>query len=148
MNIEQYPKRGYFIMLKTAITQLGSYELNEAGDIKLAHLRVYYRNSAAYNHQIRLVLSTNIGGFAVAASDWETLSNETTGQTTEFWMGDLTFTFEPYALKTSDQYYARLEITNYTRLDNERYMGVWVDWLEPVGSDNTAGARIALGVLR
>lgn len=148
MNIENYPSEGYFIMVSTAVTQLGSYDLAADGDIKLAHIRIYYKNANPYNHQIRLVLSTNFGGAAVAASNWETLSNETTGQSTEYWLVDLTFTFDAYPLKASDRYYARLEITNYTRDQNEVYMGIWVDWSEPVGIADTAGARIALGVLR
>ena len=154
MNIEQYPEYGYFIMINGPITQLGSYEIQSEGDLALCHLRVYHRNPSAFNYQMRLVCSSKVGGPALAASAWETFSNETTGQETEFWMGDLTFTFTDYKLFSGIPYYFRFETQNYIRQDNDAYLGVWMDWgfgksfIVPVGSTDTGGARLAIGVKR
>ena len=148
MNIEQYPKEGYFMMISSSQTPLGSYDLVNSGDLSIAHVRIYHRNPNPFSYQLRLVLSAKALGPAVCSSDWETFSNESIGQIGEFWIGDLTFRFTDYPLNASDVYHIRLETQNYTRLNDDRYLGIWLDWLQPVGVTDTAGARIALGVKR
>lgn len=148
MNIELYPKNAYYMMVSSAITQLGSYQIASDGDLALAHVRVYHRNPDPYSYQIRLVCSSRVGGPVLVASNWETFSSETTGQTSEFWLGDITFTFADYPLKAMESYYFRLETSGYIRQDNDAYLGVWLDWMQPVGTSDTAGGRIALGVKR
>jgi hypothetical protein len=148
MNIEQYPKEGYFIMVSSAKTELGNYDFVNDGDLSIANLRVYHRNPNPFSYQLRLVLSGNVLGEAVCASDWEVFSDTVINQTGEFWLGDLTFKFNDYPVNAQDSYFIRLETQNYTRLNDDRYLGVWVDWLQPVGVTNTGAARIALGVKR
>lgn len=154
MTILQYPEFGYFHMISNASTELGSYQLLADGDLALAHLRVFHKNPDPYEYQIRLVIAQRTNGPELAASDWEIFSNATTGQETGFWMGDLTFTFQDYALKAGDPYFMRLEISGYTRILDDKYICVWSDWnfgdatIVPVGSVASNGARIALGVKR
>ena len=147
MSIFVYPQDAYFNIINSNSTELGSYELPQRGDLSLAHLRVFHRNPNSFSYQMRLVLAGRTGGPTLAVSNWETFSNETTGQTGNFWLGDLTFTFEDYSL-IEDPVYIRLENTGYLRSGNNLYLGVWLDWMQPVGITNTGGARIALGVKR
>jgi hypothetical protein len=88
----------------------------------------------------------------LVASDWVEFSNETTGQTTNDWLGDLVFSFPEYSLIAGESYFVRLETTGYTRpmrpAQNTAYLAVWADWMQPVGIMDTAGARISLGVKR
>lgn len=152
MTILQYPEFGYFHIITGASTELGIYELPITGDLNLAHLRVFHKNSNPFSYQMRLVISQRNGGPALATSEWETFNNETTGQNAEYWLGDLTFTFKDYALKQNDSYYIKIETTGYTRISNTVYIGVWADWgfgdntIVPVGIADSGGARIALGV--
>jgi hypothetical protein len=148
MTILQYPHQGYFTMINGSSTILGNYDLAADGDIELAHLRVYNKNSNQFSYQMRLVISQDEDKEIVAASDWETFSNEIIGQTSSDWLGDLTFTFDNYRLRQSIVYTIKLEIQNYSRSGDSRYMGVWLDWAYPIGTSNTGGARIALGVRR
>lgn len=148
MSILQYPKKGYFNIINSASAELGTYVIQNDGDLSLAHVRVYHKNPNQFNYQIRLVIAQREGGPALAVSNWEAFNNASIGQTDTHWLGDLTFTFEDYALKSSDSYAVRLESIGYTRTSNSIYMGVWMDWAYPVGIDNSGGARVALGVKR
>lgn len=152
MSIFQYPDLGYFTMLTTANVELGIYKFVQAGDLSIANLRVYHRNPNPFSYQLRLVLSQRKKGPALIASNWEEFSNETIGQNAAHWLGDLTFTFPDYSLRINDDYYIRLESTGYTRSGNTTYLGVWANWgfgkswIPSVGSADSGGARIALGV--
>jgi hypothetical protein len=152
MSIFQYPDLGYFNIVNSNSAELGSYQLTADGDLGIANLRVYNKKAGSFSYQLRLVISQRQEGPEIAASNWETFSNETIGQTGENWLGDLTFTFLDYALKGSDPYYIRIETTGYTRLGDDAYLGVWLDWgfgkswIAPVGVAASGGARIALGV--
>lgn len=152
MSILQYPELGYFHIASSDTLELGKYELSVSGDLALAHLRILNRNANTFNYQLRLVLSQRLSGPALAVSNWEIFNNEILGQDSEFWMGDLTFTFEDYSVKENDPYYLRLESTGYTRSGESVYMGVWADWgfgdetIVPVGVADSGGARVALGV--
>jgi hypothetical protein len=97
---------------------------------------------------MQLVLAASAGGTALCSSTAVTFSDTEIGQATSNWMGDLTFDMPSYTVLAGESYYARLLITGYTRSGNDTYLGVWCDWLEPVGLTNTAGARIAFGVAR
>lgn len=153
MTILQYPKLGYFYMISHSLTELGSYTLTNSGDLALAHLRVFHKNPDPYEYQIRLVVSQRANGPQLAASDWEIFNNETTGQTTSNWLGDLTFIFKDYSLKNNDAYCIRMEILGYINAD-DKYLCVWSDWnfgdstIVPVGASASSGARIAIGVKR
>lgn len=152
MTILQYPEFGYFHILTGPSAELGIYNLAVNGDLALAHLRVLHINANPFDYQMRLVVAQRTGGPALVASNWETFSTATTGQTTDSWMGDLTFTFPDYAIKSLDDYYIRIETTGYARSGDAVYLGVWADWgfgddtIVPVGASGSGGARIALGV--
>lgn len=146
MTIELYPKDAYFMMVNSSKTHLGAYSIPQSGDLSLAHGRLYHRNAGAYDFQLRLVVSRSVLGPALVASNWEQFNNDVTGQTSEFWLGDVTFTFPRYPLVAGTNYYFRLETNGYIRQDNDAYLGIWIDWMQPVGVANTGGARLALGV--
>ena len=154
MSIFLYPEFAYFNIVNTSSTELGSYTVPEAGDISLAHLRILNRNANQFSYQMRLVLSRRVKGPIFAASNWETFSSDAIGQTSTFWMGDLTFTFEDYHLTANDTFLIRLETIDYSRSGNSIYMGAWLDWgfgapeVVAIGTENSAGTRIALGVKR
>lgn len=148
MTIFQYPYEAYFNIVASNLTELGSYIIPQDGDLALGHLRVIHKNSDPFSYQMRLLVTQKEKGATLVASNWETFSNEVANQTSEFWMGDLTFTFPDYAFKGNDGVYIRIEISGYTRINNSKYLGVWCDWWQPIGLSNTGGARIALGVKR
>lgn len=148
MSIFKYPYQAYFNILNEQITELGNYQLASDGELSLANLRVYHKKSGAFDYQMRLILSQEEGKAPIAYSNWEQFNNAAIGQTTADWMGDLTFTFEGYKLKSDFAYAVAIEVTGYTRNSNNSYLGVWLDWWYPVGVSNSAGARIALGVKR
>lgn len=151
-TVSQYPKRGYFLIANTTTLELGKFDNTTWGDLSICQLRVYHKKSGAYDYDMRLVASSSEGGPVLAASAWQEFSNTTTGQATNFWLGDLLFEFTDYKLVNAEEYYFRLEMTGYTRATRPNqdnfYLGVWCDWYEPVGSANKGGARLAFGVKR
>lgn len=152
MSIDLYPKNSYWLVASTGTVQLGSYTNATWGDLALAQIRVFNKNSAAYSYQMRVVVSASRSGTALVASEYFTFDNAATGQTTADWLGDVTFDIPPYAFINTETYFVRLEMTGYTRptrpLHNTQYLAVWCDWMQPVGSANTGAARIAIGVNR
>jgi hypothetical protein len=152
MSILNYPEFAYFNMANSSINELGNYQVIEACDLELAHLRVYHKNSNPFSYQMRLLVCQELDKEPVVVSDWETFSNETIGQDGANWLGDLTFTFPNYKLKPSIAYAIKLELTNYSRSGDSRYLSVWLDWgfgkswIAPVGADDSGGSKIALGV--
>lgn len=151
-NIEVYPKNSYFLVANGAETELGSYVLSSDGDLSIAQLRVFNRTITSYSYQLRLVLSSRAAGPALVTSEWLDFSSTTTGQTTTDWLGDVVFSFPEYSLFAGEAYFIRLETSGYSRgvepFQNDVYLSVWCDWMQPVGTDDTSGARIALGVKR
>ena len=149
-NIEQYPKNQYYLVARGSATELGSYGLTTDGDLTLTQLRVFHKCTTSYLYQLRLVVAMRAGGAAVVASDYVKFSNETTGQVGGNWMGDVVFDFPEYKLLQGEEYYVRLESVGYSRptrpLQNTAYLAVWADWMQPVGTTDKAGARIAFGV--
>lgn len=152
MSISQYPKRGYFLVAQNSSLELGRFDNATWGDLSLAHLRVFHKRTGAYSYQMRLVISSKEGGPSLVASDYIDFSDATTGQSSACWLGDVTFSFPEYRLVDGEEYFARLEATGYSRSpkpnQNDYYLSVWCDWYEPVGSNNSAGARVAFGVKR
>jgi hypothetical protein len=127
--------------------QLGSYEIADvAGEINFALIRIYHKNASPYSYTMKLIFSATQNGHALCESSVETFSNATTGQTTADWLGDVCFSFNPYTLRSEETYFVRLVLTGYTRNQDTLYLGVLSDWLSPIGTGNTAGARMALGV--
>lgn len=151
-TVSQHPKYGYFLIANTETLELGKFDNATWGDLSICQLRVYHKQSSPYDYDMRLVAAASEGGTALASSSWQEFSNTTTGQTTGYWLGDLLFEFTDYKLVDGEEYYFRLEIDNYVRParpnQDDSYLGVWCDWLEPVGSGNTGGARLAFGVKR
>jgi len=146
-SVEQYPDLGYFLIVDSSTLQLGSYT-GLSGILNTAHLRVYNKNASSFTYTLQLKVSTSEGGYAVASSNIETFSSTAVGQTSTDWLFDLTFTFSGYEFLSTETYYLSLVTTGYTKNANTTYMGVWCDWLEPIGPDDSAAARIAFGVLR
>lgn len=149
-SIDNYPQNTYFLIADTTSLELGSHT-GASGDLKLCHLRIYHKKSGAFSYTMQLVMSGSQGGTALASSTAVTFSDTAIGQTTDDWLGDITFDMPEYNLLAAETYFFRLEITGYSRpgtpLEDTAYLGVWCDWLEPIGSSNTAAARIALGTL-
>lgn len=151
-TIEEYPKYSYFLVANGSSLELGSYEPASDGDLSIAQLRIFHKCLVSFDYNLRLVVSSRQFGPVLVASDWLEFSNETTGQTSSDWLGDIVFDFPSYKLSAGEIYYVRIEITGYSRPvrpnQNTAYLSVWTDWLQPIGLSNTAGARIALGVKR
>lgn len=149
MSVLQYPQYQYFIIAAIGGANLGRFKSVD-GLLGLAQIRMYIKNPNPYSHQARLVFSSQQGGTAIVTSDWETISNATTGQTGTDWLGDIVFDIDHYRLNPLADLHVRLQLTGYTRPDypnqDDRYIGVWCDWTEPVGIANTAGARLSMGV--
>lgn len=148
MSIFKYPYQGYFNIINEPFTYLGNYQLQSKAELSLANLRVYHKKSGAFDYQMRLALLQEETKTPVAYSHWEQFNNQTIGQTTEDWMGDLTFIFDGYKMDKNIAYSMAFEITGYARDTNNSYLGIWLDWWFPVGQTNSGGARIALGVKR
>ena len=110
-NIEAYPKNTYYLVASGAATELGSYELAADGALSLAQLRVYHKTLTTFNYQMRIVVSSKAGGPVLVASDWVEFSNDTTGQTTSDWLGDITFDMPEYNLFAGETYFVRVETT-------------------------------------
>lgn len=151
MSIYQIPDTGYFLIANTSSLDLGSYQIPIDCDVKLAYLRVINVCTSSFSYGLKLVLSASVFGPELASAEL-TLDSTTTGQTSGAALWDLTFDFTPYNLKATETYFARLELTGYTRaaIPNEMsvYLGVWCDWYAPVGASNTGGARIVWGALQ
>jgi hypothetical protein len=151
MSIQEIPDTGYFLIANISSLDLGSYQIPVNCDVKLAYLRVLNVCTSSFSYTLKLVLAGSVSGSILASSE-VVLDTTTTGQSSGAALWDLTFDFTPYALKATETYYARLELTGYTRaaLPNEMstYLGVWCDWYNPVGGSNTGGARIVWGALQ
>lgn len=146
MSVLQYPKTQYYIVLNTATQELGNFT-GASGDLNLANIRVFNVKTGAYSYQLRLVFHYGQTGTEFFSTDWETFSNTVTGQTTAYWMGDLCFDVGNVRLNSAVKTYVRLETSGYTRNNNDTYLGVWCDWMEPIGNTSTGAARMTLGVL-
>jgi len=154
VNILLYPEYSYFHVVSGQFTELGRFNIPEDGDLSLANLRVYHKNADPFSYQMRLLVTQKSKGATLVASNWETFSNDATEQTSEHWMGDLTFTFPDYAFKGNDPVHLRMEIAGYTRVGIMKWLGVAADWgfgadfYTSVGTAPSGGAMIALGVKR
>jgi len=147
MSTLQYPKNQYFLISDGGSTNLGSFTSLE-GWLKLFQLRILNKNASPYSYQLRIVFSASEGGAAIASTEWETFSNSETGQVGACWLGDVCFDVEEYRLNPDVELYARLETTGYTLNGTTVYLGVWCDWIEPIGSNNSAAARMTMGTLQ
>jgi hypothetical protein len=138
------------LVADSSLTLLGSYEIPDNGDLSFATLRLYIKNPSAYSHAATLKIASSLGGSFIAQSDVVTLSNATTGQTTTDWLGEVVFSFDNYELKATETYYFYLSLGSYARparpIENTQYIAIGCDWLEPVGTADSGGARIAMGV--
>jgi hypothetical protein len=154
MNVLLYPEYAYLHVVSGQFTELGRFNIPEDGDLSLAHLRVYHKNSDPFSYKMRLIVTQKSKGATLVESDWETFSNETSEQSEENWLGDLTFTFPDYAFKGNDPVHLRMEIAGYTRVGTSQWLGVWADWAfgadwyKSVGTAPSGGSMIALGVRR
>ena len=146
-SVEQYPDTGYFIIMSTTSLELGSYT-NISGYLRSGHLRVFHKNPNPFTYSMTLVLSSKVGGPALSTSTAIDFSDTSTGQNSTDWLIDLYFEFDDYNLISSETYFFRLEASGYSRSEDSVYLGVWADWLEPVGTSNTGGARLAIGVMQ
>lgn len=144
-GVEQYPQDAYYLVLDVAALQLGSYVTN-GGDLTSANLRFYHKKSGSFSYSLTLVGSASLSGPALFSSDVITFSDTAIGQTTDDFLCDVTFDFGGYNLLDGETYYFRLEHTGYTRSGDSSYLSVNCDWLEPIGTGNTGGARMPMGV--
>lgn len=144
--VDEYPKYAFYNYLTGSSLELGAFK--DTGILGLFDIRVIHKNASAFSYQLRVVFSDREGGPELASTSWETFSNSTTGQTTSFWMGHLTFTPEYYQLNPNAYLYARLESTGYTYNSSTQYIAVWCDWFEPIGSRNSGAAKMAIGVYK
>lgn len=151
MSVVQYPKLAYYLVAETSTVLLGSYEIPRDGDLQHAQIRVFHKKTGAYSYAMKLVLSASANGPALVESETVTFSDETTGQTTSDWLGEVFFTFPEYALVATETYFVRLVATGYARAarpnENTGYLAVGCDWLDPIGTDDTGGARMPIGAL-
>lgn len=149
MSVQQYPQDSFYMVITGNPQSLGSYTVPADGDLITSLLRIYNKRTGAYSYTLKLEVSSTKDGVALASSDIVTFSNATTGQTTSDWLGEVQFTFSGYALKAGETYFYRLVTAGYTRLgrplENNGYLAVNCDWLEPIGNSNTAGARMQIG---
>lgn len=152
MSILQYPKSQHHIVvgnLGSAITPLGSVEVDADGILKYVQLRSYNVATPPFSYQLRLIGSHSVAGAALWTSDWETFSDTAIGQLTGYWLGDLVFTVDRYPMKAGLPLFIRMETSGYTRNADITYMTIWCNDSEPVGgSTESAGARFILGVER
>lgn len=145
--IVQYPKYAYYNYVTGSSMELGSFK--DTGILGIFDIRVLHKNASAYSYQMRVTFSDREGGPVLAATDWETFSNATTGQSASVWMGHLTFTISTaYQLNPNVYTFARLETTGYTYSEGSVYLATWCDWYEPLGSTNSGAAKMAVGVYK
>lgn len=145
-SVEQYPQDGYYLVANGSSLEIGSYIIGD-GDLKTAHIRVYNKNASTFSYGLKLQISSREGGPVLAES--EVITYADTDYSATHQLVDFTFNFtESYDLIAGETYFVRLAITGYTRDDDNIYLGVWCDWLEPIGTANTGGARIAFGVYK
>ena len=143
--VEQYPRDAYYLVADTATLNLGSF-VTTGGDLALAELRIYHKNPLPFSYTMRLSVSSSFNGPQLFTSETVTVTDVITGQTTADWLGDIVFEFDEYSLYAGETYFFKLITTGYTRNDDLLYLSVNCDWLNPIGSINTAGARLPLGV--
>jgi hypothetical protein len=148
MNIELYPRNAYFIVIEAIKSNLGKYYNDTWGDLNMVHMRVYNKVTVPYEYNLRLVLSSYENGAPIHSSDWFKFSNDVTGQVGNDWLGDIIFTFPEYPMTNQLDYFLSMETQFYNPDSVETYLAVWCDWMQPVGIENTAGARAAIGVKR
>lgn len=152
MSILQYPKIQYHLVANDTVTNLGSIDLPADGNLRTMTIRVHNRKVGAYTYLMKLRIATREGGYVLAESDQEIFSDSVTGQLTSDWLGNLTFTFNHYPISAALPVHVSLEMSGYARPatpnQDTEYLGVWCDWLEPIGNSNTAAARMILGVER
>ena len=149
MSVLQYPQYQYMIVANSGTVELGNFT-GQSGELGLFQIRAYHKKSGAFSYQIRVVFAASEGGPALAATAWETFDNDTIGQTTDEWLGDLVFDVDRYRLNALADTFVRIELTGYTRPaypnQNTAYLGFWCDWIEPVNGTNSAAARMSMGV--
>lgn len=148
-SVDQHPKRAYYLIAENGALELGTYEIPVSGEIETCHFRILNRKTGSYSYTLQLTLHASQSGAVLASSEVATITETITGQTTDTWLGDVTLSFPTtYSLVSGDTFFIKLVIGGYTRTANTTYLGVWCDWLEPLGVANTAGARLAIGLLR
>ena len=144
--VEQYPRDAYYLVATGATLNLGTF-VTTGGDLALAELRIYHKNPSPFSYTMRLSVSSSFNGPELLTSETVTITDVILGQTTADWVGNIVLEFDDYSLISGETYYFKLVTTGYTRNGDLLYLSVNCDWLNPIGTGNTAGARLPLGVM-
>jgi hypothetical protein len=152
MSVEQYPELAFYQVVNTSPHYLGAYTLPADGDLCIMQIRVYHKKVGPYMYTMKLEMAATITGPALCTSVTEEFSNVTTGQIGDNWIGHCVFSFDKYNLFAGETYHFRLITTGYNRpirpFENSGFLAVSCDWLESLGTSDTAGAKAAIGVER
>lgn len=145
----QFPKQQYFRALESdTTTSLGYFILQDSTEIKHVMLTIFVRGLIASPFDIRFkIYGSDEAETAIITSEWAELSVASLGNYTQNYIGNIYLDFAGESLNMSNTYYMRVETDGYTRVGDSFYLGINLDWYNPVNTQltpNEAGARVRI----
>jgi hypothetical protein len=145
-----FPGTQYFRILDNAFSsgevKGGYFNLSAATDIENMMLTIFIRGSLGGSEQIRARIYGNSESIVpICNSSWASLSG--IGSYSGNWIGNVYVDFANQPLNPNIDYYVGIQAQNYTRNLDTFYIGVNLDWVDPVNTQllsTKAGARMRI----
>jgi hypothetical protein len=134
MSFGALSNRLFFRTVDTSeVVHLGGFSTTNDMQLKYARMMIFVKGITATNQQFRIVILPVSGvGTAIATSDWFDLVDITT--LTANWVGFFRFDFNSEFIDATSDYYVQFETQNYTRTADTAYIGLALDWPNPINT--------------
>jgi hypothetical protein len=145
MSFQKFSRKQYVVPVDTGVEgDLGSYTLQAATELKHVLLTIYKHGTlSSGNDRGRVkIYGSEARDVALYTSDWSDFA-DISGLGT-YWLGAVRFDFSQQNLAPRE-YWLGLELGNYTRSADIRFIGFVLDWPYPINTQlatmNSAAVR-------
>lgn len=134
MSFGALSNRLFFRTVDTAeLVHLGTFSTTNDMQLKYARIMIFKKGVTVSAQRFRINILPVVGvGMAVATSDWFDLADITT--LTANWVGFFRFDFNNEFLEANCDYYGQFETDGYTRVADTDYIGLSLDWPNPINT--------------
>lgn len=145
MSFGNVANRLYFKTVDTSENPvLGTFTLSADMQLNYGRVLLFKNGLTITNQRFRLNLtSINDSSVMIATSEWFNLSDIPNPST--YWIGFVRFAFAGQFLDSNSAYIMRLEPSNYTRVGDTDYIGLSMDWPNPINT-STVPTNPPIGV--
>ena len=142
-----FPKQQYFIQVEATdeLTTLGKYEFQDVTELSQIELNIQ-KVGIHTTEEIRLEIhGSETEDLPLALSDWYSYDDFAIGSS--HWVGKIVFDFDRYHINPNQEYWLKVQVTNYVYTDDARYIAFALDWplsINDYAVDNETGAMAGI----